>query len=253
MKQIPNLFTLLNLIFGCIAIVLILQPGENIASLQTGEMMIQLPERMMLASFFIFAAGLVDFFDGFIARLMKAGSEMGKQLDSLSDAVTFGVAPSMIIYQLLRMSYLKEASSFDTSMWVLIPSFLIAACAVWRLAKFNIDERQHFSFRGVPTPITGFVVAAFPLIVWYNQWNLADFIINKWFLYATALLLSWLMVADFPIMSLKFKPGSFKENRPKLILAILALILAIVFQWVAIPLIYLSYVALSLLLRKQIS
>jgi CDP-diacylglycerol---serine O-phosphatidyltransferase len=253
MKQIPNLFTLLNLVFGCIAIILILQSGESITTINGENLVINLPEKMAYASFFIFAAGIVDFLDGFLARLMKASSEMGKQLDSLSDCVTFGVAPSMIMYQLLRMSYLKEETAFDTSIWLLLPAILIACGAAWRLAKFNIDTRQTISFRGVPTPITGFMVAALPLVVWYNSWDLAEFVLNRWVLYGITVLISYLMVSDLPIMSLKFKDYSFKGNQPKIILAVISIILAVVFQWAAIPLIYLTYVALSLLLRKQIS
>lgn len=253
MKQIPNLFTLLNLVFGCIAIILILQPGESITTVNGENLVINLPEKMAYASFFIFAAGIVDFLDGFLARLMKASSEMGKQLDSLSDCVTFGVAPSMIMYQLLRMSYLKEETAFDTSIWLLLPAILIACGAAWRLAKFNIDERQSISFRGVPTPITGFMVAALPLVVWYNNWDLAPLVLNRWVLYGITFLISYLMVSDLPIMSLKFKDYSFKGNQPKIILAVISISLAVVFQWAAIPLIYLTYVALSLLLRKQIS
>jgi CDP-diacylglycerol--serine O-phosphatidyltransferase len=253
MKQIPNLFTLLNLVFGCIAIILILQPDESITTINGENLVINLPEKLAYASFFIFAAGIVDFLDGFLARLMKASSEMGKQLDSLSDCVTFGVAPSMIMYQLLRMSYLKEETAFDTSIWLLLPAILIACGAAWRLAKFNIDERQSISFRGVPTPITGFMVAALPLVVWYNSWDLAPLMLNRWILYGITILITYLMVSDLPIMSLKFKDYSLKGNQPKIILAVAAIILAVVFQWAAIPLIYLTYVALSLLLRKQIS
>lgn len=253
LKQIPNLFTLLNLVFGCIAIILILQPGESITTINGENLVINLPEKIAYASLFIFAAGIVDFLDGFLARLMKASSEMGKQLDSLSDCVTFGVAPAMIMYQLLRMSYLKEETAFDTSIWLLLPAILIACGAAWRLAKFNIDERQTISFRGVPTPITGFMVAALPLVVWYNSWDLASVVLNRWVLYGITILISYLMVSDLPIMSLKFKDYSFKGNQPKIILAIVSIILAVVFQWAAIPLIYLTYVALSLLLRKQIS
>jgi CDP-diacylglycerol--serine O-phosphatidyltransferase len=253
MRQIPNLFTLLNLVCGCIAIILILQPGESITTINGENLVINFPEKLAYASFFIFAAGVVDFLDGFLARLMKASSEMGKQLDSLSDCVTFGVAPSMIMYQLLRMSYLKEETAFDTSIWLVLPAILIACGAAWRLAKFNIDTRQTISFRGVPTPITGFMVAALPLIVWYNSWDLAPVVLNRWLLYGITVLISYLMVSDIPIMSLKFKDYSFKGNQPKIILAVVAIFLAIVFQWAAIPLIYLTYVALSLLLRKQIS
>ncbi len=96
------------------------------------------------------------------------------------------------------------------------------------------------------------VVASLPLIMWFNQWGLADELVNKWVLYLLILVLSFMMVADIPIMSLKFKDYSFKNNQPKFILVVAAIILAIIFQWAAIPLIYLLYVVLSLLLRKKI-
>ena len=251
-KNIPNYFTLLNLVFGCIAIILILQPVNSILLLQSGELIIQSPERLILASFFIFVAGVVDFLDGFVARLLKVSSEMGKQLDSLSDVVTFGVAPSLIMYQLLRMSFLKSETALDTSVIYLLPALLIACCAAWRLAKFNIDVRQATTFFGVPTPITAMVVAALPFVIWYNQWNLSELLLNSWVLYAITIVLSVMMVVDVPIMSLKFKDYSFKNNQPKFILVGLAILFLIVFKWAAIPLIYVCYVALSLLLRKKI-
>src|SRR5688572_20249777 len=109
MKQIPNLFTLLNLIFGCIAIVYILQTMETIVVLQNfGITQVILPERIWQGALLIFAAAVIDFLDGFVARAMKAQSAMGAQLDSLSDVVSFGVAPGMILYQLLRLSYAQE-------------------------------------------------------------------------------------------------------------------------------------------------
>jgi CDP-diacylglycerol--serine O-phosphatidyltransferase len=252
MKQIPNLFTLLNLAFGCTAIILILVPGESIATIEQGNLLIQFPEKIAWASYLIVAAAIVDFLDGFVARLLKAASEMGKQLDSLSDVVSFGVAPSMILFQLLRMSYLKESNAFDTPIVYFLPAILLACCAAWRLAKFNIDTRQTISFRGVPTPITGLVVAAFPLML-YSQSGGSDLLLNKWVIYTVIAVLSYLMVADFPIMSLKFKDYSYKSNKPKLLLAVLSLLFMVLFQWLAIPLIYITYVLLSLLLRKQIS
>src|SRR5688572_18249325 len=104
MKQIPNLFTLLNLVFGCLAIIFILQPGQSIVYVDAeGYTSRDLPEKITWGSICIFAAALVDFLDGFIARLFKANSAMGKQLDSLADVVSFGVAPGMIMYQLLRL------------------------------------------------------------------------------------------------------------------------------------------------------
>src|SRR5215510_1528099 len=108
MKQIPNFFTLLNLVFGCIAIVFVLQNGLIVFTNEQGAQLLDIPEKIWIASLFIGLAALVDFLDGFVARLFKATSEMGKQLDSLADLVSFGVAPGLIIYQFLRMSFARE-------------------------------------------------------------------------------------------------------------------------------------------------
>jgi len=103
MKQIPNLFTLLNLFFGCIAIVFTLQNGILINVSAEGTELLDIPEKIWMTSLFIGLAAIVDFLDGFVARLFKATSEFGKQLDSLADVVSFGVAPAMIIYQFLAL------------------------------------------------------------------------------------------------------------------------------------------------------
>ena len=116
MKNIPNFFTLLNLIFGCMAIIFILQTGERIVYVdREGYSNWNLPEKITWGSLFIFAAAIIDFLDGFVARLFKSTSAMGKQLESLSDLVSFGVAPGMIMYQLLRISFAKEESGLDIS------------------------------------------------------------------------------------------------------------------------------------------
>src|SRR5207248_7896514 len=154
-------------IFGCIAIVFILQPGETIVALDlTGATQVVLPEKIWEGSIFIFAAAVIDFMDGFLARAFRATSGMGKQLDSLSVVVSFGVAPGMILYQLLRISYAQEENGLDVSMLVLLPAFIFSAAAAWRLAKFNISTNQTDSFRGVPTPAAGLLIASFPLIIW---------------------------------------------------------------------------------------
>lgn len=252
LKNLPNFFTLLNLLFGCLAIVFTLQTRNEVVQLNGENLLLQMPESLTWATLCILAAGLVDFLDGFVARLLQAASELGKQLDSLCDVVTFGVAPSLIMYQLLRMSYLREPDALDTSILLLLPAFLLAFAAAWRLARFNIDTRQAFHFHGVPTPITAFVVAALPMVLWQNQWGMAAWVLNKWVLYALILVLSYLMVSDLPIMALKLKERRIAANKPQLILVVLALVLAIAVGWLAIPLTYVSYVALSLLLRKQI-
>ena len=254
MKNIPNLFTLLNLIFGCIAIVCILQTGQSIVYIDpNGFTAVDLPEKIAIGSFFIFAAGLVDFLDGFIARLFKASSEMGKQLDSLADVVSFGVAPGLILYQLLRISFAKETDGLDISVAALLPAFIIPAAAAWRLAKFNIDDSQQFSFKGIPTPAAGITIASLPLIAHYQQFNLQEVLFNKWLLYAIILLLSYLMVSNIPLMSLKFKDVSLKNNLPKYLLVVIAILAAIVLKWVAIPVVFIAYVIVSLTFKNKIA
>lgn len=252
MKQIPNLFTLLNLVFGCIAIVFILQTGESIVLLQQeGFTDVNLPEKITWGCFFIFAAGAVDFLDGFIARLFKATSNMGKQLDSLSDVVSFGVAPGLILYQLLRISYAQEENGLDISMTWLLPAFLIPAAGAWRLAKFNIDDRQQDSFRGVPIPAVGLVIASFPLIIHFQTLNLQFAFINKWLLYAIILVLSYLMISSLPLMSMKVKDMSLKNNLPRYVLLALGIIAAIGLKWLAVPVIFVLYVIISLAFKNK--
>src|SRR5688572_16529380 len=152
MKQIPNVFTLLNLFFGCIAIVFILQTGESLIMQDGGSWVAQFPEKIWWGSVFIGIAAIIDFLDGFVARLFNATSAMGKQLDSLADVVSFGVAPAMILYQLLRISYIQEETGLDTSMMALAPAFIFPCAGAYRLARFNIDKSQQFGFRGVPIP-----------------------------------------------------------------------------------------------------
>ena len=254
MKQIPNLFTLLNLVFGCIAIVFILQTGQSIVYVESnGFTTWDLPEKIAMGSLFIFAAAIVDFLDGFVARLFKASSEMGKQLDSLADVVSFGVAPGLILYQLLRISFAKVTEGLDVSVAALLPAFLIPCAGAWRLAKFNIDNEQQFSFKGVPIPASGITIASLPLIVYYQQFNLQEILFNKWMLYGIIVLLSWLMVSNIPLMSLKFKDGSLKNNMPKYILLAIAIVAAIVLKWVAIPVAFIVYVIVSLAFKNKIA
>ncbi|CAN5776767.1 CDP-alcohol phosphatidyltransferase family protein [soil metagenome] len=253
MKQIPNIFTLLNLIFGCIAIVYLLQNGIAIVDGPEGSLLTLQPERIYLAPLFISLAAVVDFFDGFIARAMGASSEMGKQLDSLADVVSFGVAPSIIIYQLLRLSLAKEEDGLDASMIWLAPAFILAAAAAYRLAKFNLDTRQTNSFRGTPVPSVGIAVASFPLIYWTSntEWVL-NLLTNKWFLYAVVLVLSWLMVSDIPIMSNKPKSKTFKGLLPQLSLLVIGIIAALLLGWMSVPVIFFCFVGLSLLFKNQL-
>jgi CDP-diacylglycerol--serine O-phosphatidyltransferase len=147
MKQIPNLFTLLNLFFGCLAIVAIMQSGLAITVDAGGQQLVEIPESIFMASVFIGIAAVVDFFDGFVARLLKASSEMGKQLDSLADVVSFGVAPGMIVYQFLRLSFAQQENGLEVSTLWLMPAFIIPCAGAYRLARFNIDTEQSFGLK----------------------------------------------------------------------------------------------------------
>lgn len=252
MKQIPSIFTLLNLVFGCMAIVATLQNGISIHYSLDGAQFIDIPEKIWMASLFIGLAALVDFLDGFVARLFNASSEMGKQLDSLADVVSFGVAPSMIIYQFLRMSYANEENGIDVSILYLIPVFILAGASAYRLAKFNLDHSQQYGFKGLPTPAMGLLVASMPLIYWHGEYEfVTGLLLNKWFLYAITIVLSWLMVSNIPMMAMKFKNFSVKSNLPKLILLIIAVIAAVFLHWIAVPVIFIAYILLSLIYKNS--
>lgn len=248
MKQIPNIFTLFNLVFGCMAIVFALQTNSVIIYLNDQfNSSFNIPERLSWAAICIFIAAVIDFLDGFVARIFKATSDMGKQLDSLGDVVSFGVAPSVILYQLLKFSFAREENGLDTSIAWLIPSFILACAAAYRLAKFNLDSDQQFSFKGVPVPAVGLLIASFPLILHFNYTNSINaLIINKWFLYVVILLLSYLMVSNHRMMSLKFADFTFKGNLSKIILLAVAIVAALFLQWIAVPIVFIVYVLLSL-------
>ncbi len=253
MKQLPNIFTLINLLFGCLAITAALQNGITIQYSQEGSQFIDIPEKIWLASLFIGLAALVDFADGFVARLLNATSELGKQLDSLSDVVSFGVAPSVIVYQFLRMSFAKDAEGIDVSYWLLVPAFFIAMAAAYRLAKFNLDVRQQNYFIGVPTPAVGMLIASFPLIYWHTDNTMVILLLtSKWFWYALILLLSWLMLSEIPIISLKFKNYKLSDNLPKVVLLAVALLSALFLGWMSIPVTFIAYIILSLFFKKSI-
>jgi len=251
MKQIPNIFTLLNLVAGCIAIVFILQTGESLIQDDQGTWAAQLPEKIWWGSICIFIAAVIDFLDGFVARLFNASSEMGKQLDSLADVVSFGVAPGLILYQLLRISYIGEETGLDTSLMALVPAFIFPCAGAYRLARFNIDKSQQYGFKGVPIPAAGLVVASLPFILLYDYFEMNVFLINKWTLYIIILVLSGLMISKLPLMALKFRDLSIKNNLPKLILLLLSIVAVIALKWLAVPVIFILYIVLSLAFKNR--
>lgn len=252
MKQIPNIFTLLNLFFGCLAIVYILQNGMAAGTNENGELLLMLPEKIYLASACIGIAAVIDFFDGFVARMLKATSEMGRQLDSLADVVSFGVAPSLIVYQFLRLAFAQEENGLNISAAWLLPAFIIACAGAYRLARFNIDTEQSNGFKGVPIPAVGLLIASFPLIYWYsNTPFVIRLLLNQWFWYGIIAVTSYLMVSILPMLALKFNGAGIKGNLPKIILLLTAILAAIFLQWLAVPVVFVVYVILSLVVRTR--
>lgn len=255
MKQIPNIFTLLNLVAGCVAIVFALQTNAIMIYVNDDlSSSFNIPEKLSWAGICIFIAALIDFLDGFLARLLNATSELGKQLDSLCDVVSFGAAPAVIVYQMLRMSFAREADGLDVSIAWLLPAFILSCAAAYRLARFNIDNSQQFSFKGMPVPAVGIFIASFPLILHFNTIpGINSLLINKWLLYGMILVLSMLMVSSIPMMALKFKDFSFKNNRIVWLLIGLALLGVIFLQWLAVPVIIILYIIFSLVFTKQMT
>jgi CDP-diacylglycerol---serine O-phosphatidyltransferase len=249
MKHIPNIFTLINLFCGCLAVVFALQLSVSyLYELDERPMVQSMQSSLWMASLFIGIAAVVDFLDGFLARLFRVSSEMGKQLDSLSDVVSFGVAPGIILYQLLRISAIKESGALDTTVAGTYLAFLLPCCAAWRLAKFNLDASQQYGFRGVPTPAVGLLVASFPLVLHYNYFDGAvnGVLLNTWVLYLIIALLCYLMVSNLPIMGLKFKDYSLRNNISKLVLLVIAVVAGLTLKWLAVPVVFIVYIIVSL-------
>jgi CDP-diacylglycerol--serine O-phosphatidyltransferase len=254
MKNVPNIFTLLNLFFGCIAIVCILQNGITIINTNDGTQYADMPEKLWLAPIFIGVAALVDFLDGFLARLLKQTSPLGKELDSLADVVSFGVAPGMILYQFLRMSFMGQENGADVSMMWLMPAFILPCAAAYRLAVFNLDNTQSKSFKGVPVPAVGLMVASLPIIYWTRNSSLIlTILLNKWYLYLIILFLSALMVSRVPLLSMKMSGKQDPQTFPRIILLLLSLISVIFLHWLAVPVIFLFYIIISLAFKNRIA
>ncbi|MDR1860046.1 MAG: CDP-diacylglycerol--serine O-phosphatidyltransferase [Bacteroidales bacterium] len=195
------------------------------------------------AAWLIIAAAVCDFLDGMSARLLHAYSELGKQLDSLADVVSFGVAPAAILDALpVNISF---------GIMTLLP-LLIPVAGAFRLAKFNIDSRQTSSFLGLPIPANALFFASLPLFLEYGSCQaIKDIIVSQLFCATAILLFSWLMVSEVPMFSLKFKSLAWRDNRFQFIFLAIAAVLTAILQIGALPFIIIAYILLSLL--KQYS
>lgn len=235
-KSLPNFVTILSLLSGSIATVLAFQ------------------DNLIAAACFIFAAAVFDFMDGMVARALKAYSPMGKELDSLSDVISFGMAPAAILFRILLMSLVKRDSSFNYEtadalhLVILFSPFLITAFSALRLAKFNIDERQTSSFIGLPTPASAIFIASLALIlIGKTDCFLHSVILNPGVLLGIIVVLCALLVAEIPMFSLKIKSLRFADNRLRYFFLLIALLALIFFNLYAIPFVIIFYVILSII------
>lgn len=275
-KHIPNAITCGNLLCGCLAIIKIFEGN------------------LVLAAYLVMIAAVLDFFDGFAARMLKVSSPIGKDLDSLADMVTFGIVPAMIMFKLIDVSCLlafmksKAAGGDASGLWseynsqnlIKFAGLLIAVFSAIRLAKFNNDTRQSDSFIGVPTPANTLFVIGLPLIfnqlgLNFNELNnvlaqeeifrvqnnttgtIALFLLTSpLVLVGIAVVLSYLLVAELPLLALKFKNFSWNDNKIRFIFLILAIVMIIIFKIVALPLVILLYILVSIVnnifLKKKV-
>jgi CDP-diacylglycerol--serine O-phosphatidyltransferase len=201
----------------------------------------------MLATM-IFLASMFDFMDGLTARNLNAYSEVGKQLDSLADMVTFGVVPGMILFNMLVNRDISEESnsSFLFGIFKYFPFILTVFTAI-RLAKFNTDQRQANAFYGLPSPAMGILVTSFPLIIRYDSWHLAPFLSSPLFIFSISIILSVLMVSRIKLFALKFKTMKWEENKIQFIFLIISVLLFAIFLFTAIPMIITLYIVLSII------
>lgn len=194
--------------------------------------------QVFYGAYFIFAAAILDFLDGFVARMLNAYSEIGKQLDSLADMVTFGVLPAFIVFTLLEDIYSESYLPFL--------AFFIATQSALRLAKFNIDTRQSDRFIGVPTPANGLLISTLPFMAERFEW-VGDLVYNGAFLLGFTLLFALLLTAELPLIALKFKNFTFKDNKYRYLTLLISLICLLTMGIGGVPLAILSYVVLSII------
>jgi CDP-diacylglycerol--serine O-phosphatidyltransferase len=219
-KHIPNALTCANLFSGCIGVVFAFN-GD-----------------LQAVAYCVLLSGIFDFFDGFAARLLKVKSAIGKELDSLADMVSFGFLPGVVMFQLLRAG---EPSGLSSD-YLPYLGFFITVFSALRLAKFNIDTRQTEDFIGLNTPMNTFLIVSLPFI----QKDYPALIGSVWVLLGITILMSWLLVSEIKIFSMKFSSLSWAQNKIKFIFLLLSAVLLLLLQFAAVPLIVLLYIGLSM-------
>ncbi len=222
-KHIPNSLTSLNLVCGCLSILAAINGDLTTASIYIG------------------VAAVLDFFDGFVARALKAYSEIGKQLDSLADMVSFGVAPGMIFMMFSKQGMAADSSSILDYLFLLIPVF-----SAIRLAKFNIDTRQTDSFIGVPTPANAMFIASIPFVMQNDSIGLGILFSHPYFLILFPLISAYLLVAELPLLALKFKQFGWNGNEYRYVLIGSAVGSVLAFGYSGIPIAIILYILISI-------
>lgn len=228
-RHIPNMVTCCNLFSGCIAAVMAFQSNYEAAIL------------------FIILGAVFDFFDGMLARLLNVSGPLGKELDSLADDITFGFAPSAIVFSLFKEVQYPEFMSGITEYFP-YTAFIIAAFSALRLGKFNIDPRQSSSFIGLPTPANALFWGS--LVVGAHSFLVSNSF-NAIYLFILVILMSYLLVAELPMFSLKFKNLSWRDNKVSYIFLLICIPLLAVFRISGFAAIILWYILWSLLTRKK--
>ncbi|MEI7662626.1 MAG: CDP-alcohol phosphatidyltransferase family protein [Bacteroidota bacterium] len=241
-QYVPNILTTFNLLSGLISITLTFDGNYPYAALC------------------IFIAAVFDFLDGNAARILKAYSELGKQLDSLADMVSFGVAPGIMIFRLLSVHCAGSCNAVDQMHITPYLAMLIPVCSALRLAKFNIDIRQEVNFIGMPTPAIAIFFASVPLVLYVQPGLFSlvhlDFMVtffsNTRILTILVVFFSYLLISDFRIFSMKFKNLAWKGNQLRYVLLISSVILFILFFLSAIPVMIILYVLMSIFFQSYI-
>jgi len=234
-KSLPSLITSLNLLAGCVSVVY--SSSGN----------------LYLAGIMIIAAAFFDFFDGMAARMLNSISESVKQLDSLADVISFGIAPAMIIFRLLLNGRFPESTTpppltgvLNTT--VLFSPFLIAVFSALRLAKFNIDKDQVHSFKGLPTPANALLIAGFGFApVENNPGIFGDVVRNDLFLLIFILVSCYLLVSRIGMFSLKFKNLRIKGNLLRYFFLSASAVLLLIFGLTGLSFVVILYILLSVI------
>ncbi|MGI9551288.1 MAG: CDP-diacylglycerol--serine O-phosphatidyltransferase [Aurantibacter sp.] len=224
LSYLPNLITLSSLFCGCIGIVWALDLN------------------LQGAVYMIWACAILDLLDGLAARILKVSSELGKQLDSLSDLIAFGLLPATIIYVL--------SSQFLTQLWPYM-AFLITVFSALRLGRFNLDTQQTVNFKGLPVPANAILISSFPVLVNQYSQNLRPELENPIYWLLIIGLLSYLLVSNVSLFGFKFQNLSWSENKFRFLFIGFAVILGFTLGVSGIPWIMLMYVALSLVWQYQ--